>query len=130
MPQLRGNPGIRWGRSEGGVGAAVYSVKASPLALGDLGVTGVVTPLVEGPSDMIDELCILSNVKQRTTMAGEWIRQTRNLGQSDSFLSSGSFFFLRTRDRDRSLMSSTPASSPNGDIIYKLNYEERYERDP
>lgn len=49
MPQLGGNPGIRSARSEGGVGAAVYSVKARPLRLG---VVGVVTPLAEGSSDM------------------------------------------------------------------------------
>lgn len=51
MPQLGGNPGMRSARSEGGVGAAVYSVKARPLRLG---VVGVVTPLAEGSSDMIN----------------------------------------------------------------------------
>jgi hypothetical protein len=49
MPQLGGTPGIRSARSEGGVGAAVYSVKAKPLILG---VTGVATPFVMGSSDM------------------------------------------------------------------------------
>lgn len=50
MPQLGGNPGTRGARSEGGVGAAVYSVKARPLRLGEV---GVVTPLV-GSSDMME----------------------------------------------------------------------------
>ena len=49
MPQLGGTPGIRSARSEGGVGAAVYSVKAKPLILG---VTGDVVPFVMGSSDM------------------------------------------------------------------------------
>lgn len=53
ISQLGGKPGIRGVRWDGGVGAAVYSVKARPLALGDLGVTGVVTPLVAGSSDMM-----------------------------------------------------------------------------
>ena len=48
-PQLGGTPGIRSARSEGGVGAAVYSVKAKPFILG---VAGVVAPLVVDSSDM------------------------------------------------------------------------------
>lgn len=50
MPQLGGSPVIRSARSEGGVGAAVYSVKAKPLIFG---VTGDVVPLVMCSSDMV-----------------------------------------------------------------------------
>jgi hypothetical protein len=52
MPQLGGKPGVRCSRSEGGVGAAVYSVKASPLVLGVTGETGVEKPFV-GVSDIL-----------------------------------------------------------------------------
>lgn len=50
MPQLGGSPGVRSARSAGGVGAAVYSVKAKPLILG---VTGDVVPFVMCSSDMV-----------------------------------------------------------------------------
>lgn len=51
MSQFGGSPGALCGtRSLGGVGAEEYSVSARPL---NLGVTGVVAPLVDGSSDMI-----------------------------------------------------------------------------
>lgn len=52
MPQFGGNPASCCERSDGGVGAAVYSVKASPLNFGESGVATPL-PLIKGSSDMM-----------------------------------------------------------------------------
>lgn len=74
MPQLGGTPGIRSARSEGGVGAAVYSVKAKPLILG---LTGDVVPFVMGSSDMaiLTDVNSPEKVKSKSSMA--WERGTK-----------------------------------------------------
>lgn len=64
IPQLGGTPGIRSERSEGGVGAAEYSVKAKPLILG---VTGVVT-LVRGSPDMLILSDLLHSLSERKSV--------------------------------------------------------------
>lgn len=96
MPQLGGTPGIRSARSEGGVGAAVYSVKAKPLILG---VTGVVAPLVVGSSDMT----ILTDENSPEEVKS---RKLNGLGKGTKAnretLAPLTLFFLRRRDRDRS----------------------------
>lgn len=99
IPQSGGTPGKRGLRSEGGVGAAVYSVRAKPFILGEVSgvilgeVSGVVTPLATGWSDMLmlREIDQPENPQQENSMTQRrgFVVQ-RNPLIADSFFPRGS----------------------------------------